>query len=184
MVSCSFHLNFLGQIVRHDRTMEQIVFPVPNICEYLTEESKGRVFHTTERDDQGSKVNDFFQQFDNLYNEMRWQKKIRSESQPPARRPERWVAAVPPAETTGSAFTHSLFRLLCVVSVQKIKLSSGSLVTSLCGGASPSIWPVWSTSLWLCFTLLVMMEMRVRFFFFLQFFSFVIKANYVNQHPI
>ncbi|XP_036962517.1 inositol 1,4,5-trisphosphate receptor type 2 isoform X2 [Acanthopagrus latus] len=65
------------EIVRHDRTMEQIVFPVPNICEYLTEESKVRVFTTTERDDQGSKVNDFFQQFDNLYNEMRWQKKIR-----------------------------------------------------------------------------------------------------------
>lgn len=68
------------QIVRHDRTMEQIVFPVPNICEYLTEESMVRVFTTTERDDQGSKVNDFFQQFDNLYNEMRWQKKIRSKS--------------------------------------------------------------------------------------------------------
>ncbi|KAJ0028980.1 hypothetical protein NQD34_003977 [Periophthalmus magnuspinnatus] len=65
------------EIVRHDRTMEQIVFPVPNICEYLTTESKVRVFTTTERDDQGSKVNDFFQQFDNLYNEMRWQKKIR-----------------------------------------------------------------------------------------------------------
>ncbi|XP_016121139.1 inositol 1,4,5-trisphosphate receptor type 2-like, partial [Sinocyclocheilus grahami] len=58
--------------------MEQIVFPVPNICEYLTEESKVRVFTTTERDDQGSKVNDFFQQFDDLYNEMRWQKKIRN----------------------------------------------------------------------------------------------------------
>lgn len=68
------------QIVRHDRSMEQIVFPVPNICEYLTEESKVRVFTTTERDDQGSKVNDFFQQFDNMYNEMRWQKKIRSKS--------------------------------------------------------------------------------------------------------
>ncbi|XP_029951400.1 inositol 1,4,5-trisphosphate receptor type 2 [Salarias fasciatus] len=65
------------EIVRHDRSMEQIVFPVPSICEYLTEESKVRVFTTTERDDQGSKVNDFFQQFDNLYNEMRWQKKIR-----------------------------------------------------------------------------------------------------------
>ncbi|KAL6106962.1 itpr2 [Pungitius sinensis] len=65
------------EIVRHDRTMEQIVFPVPNICEYLTEESMVRVFTTTERDDQGSKVNDFFQQFDNLYSEMRWQKKIR-----------------------------------------------------------------------------------------------------------
>ncbi|XP_060931821.1 inositol 1,4,5-trisphosphate receptor type 2 isoform X2 [Limanda limanda] len=65
------------EIVRHDRSMEQIVFPVPNICEYLTEESKVRVFTTTERDDQGSKVNDFFDQFDNLYNEMTWQKKIR-----------------------------------------------------------------------------------------------------------
>ncbi|KAJ8374080.1 hypothetical protein SKAU_G00046600 [Synaphobranchus kaupii] len=66
------------EIVRHDRTMEQIVFPVPNICEYLTEESKARVFNSTERDDQGSKVNDFFQQFEDLYNEMRWQKKIRN----------------------------------------------------------------------------------------------------------
>uniref|UniRef100_A0A673CNX3 Inositol 1,4,5-trisphosphate receptor n=1 Tax=Sphaeramia orbicularis TaxID=375764 RepID=A0A673CNX3_9TELE len=64
------------EIVRNDRTMEQIVFPVPNICKYLTKESKTRVKETTERDDQGSKVNDFFQQFDNLYNEMRWQKKI------------------------------------------------------------------------------------------------------------
>ncbi|KAM6937738.1 inositol 1,4,5-trisphosphate-gated calcium channel ITPR2 [Xenentodon cancila] len=65
------------EIVRRDRSMEQIVFPVPNICEYLTEESKLRVFTTTERDDQGSKVNDFFQQFDNLHSEMSWQKKIR-----------------------------------------------------------------------------------------------------------
>ncbi|KAL2093440.1 hypothetical protein ACEWY4_010752 [Coilia grayii] len=66
------------EIVRHDRSMEQIVFPVPSICEYLTEESKVRVFTSTERDDQGSKVNDFFQQFDNLYNEMTWQKKMRN----------------------------------------------------------------------------------------------------------
>ncbi|KAF5897541.1 inositol 1,4,5-trisphosphate receptor type 2 isoform X2, partial [Clarias magur] len=66
------------EIVRHDRTMEQIVFPVPNICEYLTEESKVRVFTTTERDDQGSKVNHFFQQFEDLYNEMFWQKKMRN----------------------------------------------------------------------------------------------------------
>lgn len=58
--------------------MEQIVFPVPNICEYLTVESKVRVFTTTERDDQGSKVNHFFQQFEDLYNEMWWQKKMRS----------------------------------------------------------------------------------------------------------
>uniref|UniRef100_A0A670IZ44 Inositol 1,4,5-trisphosphate receptor n=1 Tax=Podarcis muralis TaxID=64176 RepID=A0A670IZ44_PODMU len=66
------------EIVRHDRTMEQIVFPVPNICEFLTHESKYRVFNTTERDEQGSKVNDFFQQTEDLYNEMKWQKKIRT----------------------------------------------------------------------------------------------------------
>lgn len=58
--------------------MEKIVFPVPNICEFLTRESKSRVFNTTERDEQGSKVNDFFQQTEDLYNEMKWQKKIRS----------------------------------------------------------------------------------------------------------
>uniref|UniRef100_A0A663MHX2 Inositol 1,4,5-trisphosphate receptor n=1 Tax=Athene cunicularia TaxID=194338 RepID=A0A663MHX2_ATHCN len=66
------------EIVRHDRTMEQIVFPVPNICEFLTQESKSRVFNTTERDEQGSKVHDFFQQTEDLYNEMKWQKKIRN----------------------------------------------------------------------------------------------------------
>uniref|UniRef100_A0A8C4XXW9 Inositol 1,4,5-trisphosphate receptor n=1 Tax=Gopherus evgoodei TaxID=1825980 RepID=A0A8C4XXW9_9SAUR len=72
------HIYLYLQIVRHDRTMEQIVFPVPNICEFLTRESKSRVFNTTERDEQGSKVNDFFQQTEDLYNEMKWQKKIRS----------------------------------------------------------------------------------------------------------
>ncbi|XP_075458961.1 inositol 1,4,5-trisphosphate-gated calcium channel ITPR2 isoform X3 [Ascaphus truei] len=66
------------EIVRHDRTMEQIVFPVPNICEFLTKESMCRVFNTTERDEQGSKVNDFFQQTEDLYNEMKWQRKIRN----------------------------------------------------------------------------------------------------------
>ncbi|XP_078091388.1 inositol 1,4,5-trisphosphate-gated calcium channel ITPR2 isoform X5 [Mustelus asterias] len=64
------------EIVRHDRTMEKIVFPVPSTCEYLTSESKVKVFNTTERDEQGSKVNDFFQQTEDLYSEMIWQKKI------------------------------------------------------------------------------------------------------------
>ena len=30
--------------------MEQIVFPVPSICEFLTKESKLRIYYTTERD--------------------------------------------------------------------------------------------------------------------------------------
>ncbi|XP_062319249.1 inositol 1,4,5-trisphosphate receptor type 1 isoform X4 [Osmerus eperlanus] len=65
------------EIVRLDRTMEQIVFPVPNICEFLTNESKLRVYYTTERDEQGSKINDFFLRSEDLFNEMNWQKKLR-----------------------------------------------------------------------------------------------------------
>ena len=39
--------------------MEQIVFPVPNICEFLTPESKLDAYQTCERDDQNSKVTDW-----------------------------------------------------------------------------------------------------------------------------
>ncbi|XP_030076286.1 inositol 1,4,5-trisphosphate-gated calcium channel ITPR3 isoform X1 [Microcaecilia unicolor] len=66
------------EIVRLDRSMEQIVFPVPNICEFLTEETKHRVFTTTEQDEQSSKVSDFFDQSSFLHNEMEWQRKLRS----------------------------------------------------------------------------------------------------------
>ena len=65
------------QIVRHDRTMEQIVFPIPEICEYITEETKHKVFTTAERDDQGSKVADFFERHEDMFSEMKWQKKLR-----------------------------------------------------------------------------------------------------------
>uniref|UniRef100_A0A8D3E2G3 Inositol 1,4,5-trisphosphate receptor n=1 Tax=Scophthalmus maximus TaxID=52904 RepID=A0A8D3E2G3_SCOMX len=67
------------EIVRQDRTMEEIVFPVPNICEFLTLESKLRVYYTTERDEQGSKINDFFLSAEDLFNEMNWQKKLRAQ---------------------------------------------------------------------------------------------------------
>uniref|UniRef100_A0A3B3Y3Q1 Inositol 1,4,5-trisphosphate receptor n=1 Tax=Poecilia mexicana TaxID=48701 RepID=A0A3B3Y3Q1_9TELE len=67
------------EIVRQDRTMEEIVFPVPNICEFLTSESKLRIYYTTERDEQGSKINDFFLRAEDLFNEMNWQKKLRAE---------------------------------------------------------------------------------------------------------
>lgn len=53
-------------------------------------------------------------------------------------------------------------QLLLFLFTQKIKLSSGSPVISLFGGASPSTWPVWSTLLWQSFTLLVTMVMKVR----------------------
>ena len=57
--------------------MEQIVFPIPEMCEYLTHDTKVRVFNTSERDDQGSKVADFFQRADDMFDEMKWQKKLR-----------------------------------------------------------------------------------------------------------
>lgn len=60
--------------------MEQIIFPVPGICEFLTKETKYRLFTTTEQDEQGSKVSDFFDQSSFLHNEMEWQKKLRSKS--------------------------------------------------------------------------------------------------------
>ena len=57
--------------------MEQIVFPIPEICEYLTVDTKVRVFNTAERDDQGSKVAAFFHRVDDMFDEMKWQKKLR-----------------------------------------------------------------------------------------------------------
>ncbi|KAL4712495.1 hypothetical protein ACJJTC_007511 [Scirpophaga incertulas] len=65
------------EIVRTDRSMEQIVFPIPEICEYLPADSKHRVLQSAERDDQGSKVADFFARLDHLFHEMKWQKKLR-----------------------------------------------------------------------------------------------------------
>ncbi|XP_055999570.1 inositol 1,4,5-trisphosphate receptor type 1-like isoform X4 [Ostrea edulis] len=66
------------EIVRQDRSMERIVFPIPEICEYLTEETKTRTYYTAERDEQGSKVSDFFDKVEDMFAEMRWQKKLRA----------------------------------------------------------------------------------------------------------
>lgn len=63
--------------MRSDRTLEQIVFPIPETCEYLTTDTKVRIFNTAELDDQGSKVSDFFERSDDMFNEMKWQKKLR-----------------------------------------------------------------------------------------------------------
>lgn len=67
------------EIIREDRAMEQIVFPVPTICEYLTQETKQKIFLTTEKDEQNSKITGFFEQVDMLWNEMKWQKKLRQQ---------------------------------------------------------------------------------------------------------
>ncbi|CAG2053000.1 unnamed protein product [Timema podura] len=67
------------KIVRQDRTLEQIVFPIPEICEYITSDTKAKVLNTAEKDDQGSKVTDFFERAEDMFNEMKWQKKLRGQ---------------------------------------------------------------------------------------------------------
>lgn len=60
--------------------MEQIVFPVPTTCEYLTQETKQRIFLTTEKDEQNSKITGFFEAVDSMWNEMKWQRKLRQQT--------------------------------------------------------------------------------------------------------
>uniref|UniRef100_A0A915CC30 Inositol 1,4,5-trisphosphate receptor n=2 Tax=Parascaris univalens TaxID=6257 RepID=A0A915CC30_PARUN len=64
------------EIVRSDRKMERVIFPIHTICEYLTPETKQNIFAETERDAQGSKVTEFFDQWPKLFEEMKWQKKL------------------------------------------------------------------------------------------------------------
>ena len=71
-------INF--QIVRTDRKLEQIVFPVPSVCQFLTEESKRKVIYKTKCNEQGSKVDDFFKQTTWLFEEMQCQKELRGEN--------------------------------------------------------------------------------------------------------
>ncbi|EJW87947.1 inositol 1,4,5-trisphosphate receptor type 3 [Wuchereria bancrofti] len=65
------------EIVRSDRKMERVIFPIHAICEYLTPESKLNILLETEQDAQGSKaVTEFFSQWPELFEEMKWQKKL------------------------------------------------------------------------------------------------------------
>jgi inositol 1,4,5-triphosphate receptor type 1 len=68
------------EIIREDRSMEQIVFPVPTICEYLTKETKQKIYLTTEKDEQNSKITGFFDSVSVMWKEMNWQKKLRQQS--------------------------------------------------------------------------------------------------------
>ena len=55
------------------------MFPVPVVCQFLTQESKDKVMQRTECNEQGSKVDDFFKQINGLYEEMVCQKDLRGE---------------------------------------------------------------------------------------------------------
>ncbi|KAL7671241.1 hypothetical protein ACOME3_006142 [Neoechinorhynchus agilis] len=67
------------EIIRQDKTLEPIVFPVPPLCRYLTSEKKKRVRNMCEQDEKGSKVSDFFSRFGEMYEEMKWQRKLRNQ---------------------------------------------------------------------------------------------------------
>lgn len=65
--------------MRKDRTLEKIIFPIPDVCHYLTDESKNRVMADTGCNEQGSKVDDFFKRTNELYEEMECQKDLRGD---------------------------------------------------------------------------------------------------------
>lgn len=65
------------KIIREEKQIELIVFPVPVLCDYLTSETKRKVFMTTEKDEQNSKITGFFEQVDTMWDEMKWQKRLR-----------------------------------------------------------------------------------------------------------
>lgn len=67
------------EIVRADRALERVVFPVPEVCEHLTRESKDKLLALTTADITGSKVPGFFAQWKPLYEEMRWQLRLKRE---------------------------------------------------------------------------------------------------------
>ena len=66
------------EIVRDKTTMEEIVFPIPEICRFLTEETKKTTFFETEMDDKDSKIADFFDRSESMYREMAWQEKLQA----------------------------------------------------------------------------------------------------------
>lgn len=60
------------QIVRRDRSMERVIFPIPEICSYLTQETKQNIVINTERDAQVKAQNlSAITHFD-LYNNLRF----------------------------------------------------------------------------------------------------------------
>jgi hypothetical protein len=65
------------EIYRNSR-LEQIHFPIPAICNYLSGNSKEKVLVETDVDEQNSKIPEFFQAVFHLYEEMKWQKRLKS----------------------------------------------------------------------------------------------------------
>ena len=65
------------EIVREDGKLENIIFPIPSVCKYLPLHAKESVLKDVKRDEQGSKVPEFFEKRNDLYAEMTWQQQLR-----------------------------------------------------------------------------------------------------------
>ncbi|KAG5678613.1 hypothetical protein PVAND_008274 [Polypedilum vanderplanki] len=64
------------EIVKTNGNLEEIVFPVPEICHQLKKNEKIKLFKSCERDEQGSKILDFFNKSEELYERLVWEKGI------------------------------------------------------------------------------------------------------------
>ncbi|CAG9800819.1 unnamed protein product [Chironomus riparius] len=60
------------EIVKNDRTLEDVMFPIPKLCKNLSQEAKSKIFLSCERDLQGSKIPDFFSKANELLDELEW----------------------------------------------------------------------------------------------------------------
>ncbi|KAI3385554.1 hypothetical protein SNEBB_008534 [Seison nebaliae] len=96
------------EIVRANGELENVVFPVPSICEYLTNETQEKVLQTTEEDEQGSKIPDFFSQASSLYDQMLWQKQLRQ-------RPSLYWLSSKMSVWSGIAFNLAVFLNILVI---------------------------------------------------------------------
>jgi hypothetical protein len=65
------------EVVRNNR-LERITFPVPNLCAFLTRDSKQKVYVETDVDEHGSKIPAFYSSINGLFEEMKWQMKLKS----------------------------------------------------------------------------------------------------------
>ncbi|XP_065197273.1 inositol 1,4,5-trisphosphate receptor type 1-like isoform X2 [Sycon ciliatum] len=93
------------EIVREDRKLETIIFPVPQICNFLTDDSKEKVQASVEPDNQGSKVPGFADRIPKLYQEMEWQRALKDTP---------YLFKVCQNETVWSAWS---FRLAVIINV-------------------------------------------------------------------
>jgi hypothetical protein len=72
-----FFFDYFAKWIDEKIAFVLVVFPVPQLCEFLTVEKKQKVFLTCDQDEQGSKVKDFFEKFPEIFEEMKWQRKLR-----------------------------------------------------------------------------------------------------------